>query len=326
MRSGDILFARRNAYLKRVAVAPHDGLFSAHGLVIRPKPGAIIPDFLPYFMQSDLFMERAIGISVGSLSPTVNWKDLAKQEFLLPPIQEQARLVEAASSCRAAVDALQDATDAAALAALAFGKSIAETLSDQWPLVPIGDVSEVQYGLTVNQRRAESSLCKPYLRVANVQLGWFDLSEIKEIGVFDGDEVHALQSGDVLVVEGHATRAEIGRAAIWREEIPGALHQNHLIRIRTFGGINPRYICEMINSPHGQTYFQTRAKSSSGLNTINSSVVREYQIPQPPIAVQDQVVSIFEAMSAEREKLLYRLSSAHSLMKEFLALIAGHSV
>lgn len=106
MRAGDILFARRNAYLKRVAIAPHDGLFSAHGLVLRPRSDAIIGDFLPYFMQSDLFMDRAVKISVGSLSPTINWKDLAVQEFLLPPIQEQARLVEALNASAANLDCL----------------------------------------------------------------------------------------------------------------------------------------------------------------------------------------------------------------------------
>jgi len=103
MREGDILFARRNAYLRRVALAPHDGLFSAHGMVLRAKPETVLPEFLPFLMQSDLFMERALSISVGSLSPTINWKALAKEEFLLPPIQEQARLVEvlsASESCK----------------------------------------------------------------------------------------------------------------------------------------------------------------------------------------------------------------------------------
>lgn len=108
MSKGDILFARRNAYLKRVAIAPHDGLFSAHGMVLRAKAGTVLPEFLPFFMQSDLFMDRAIQISVGSLSPTINWKTMAVQEFALPPMDEQLRVVialeafdEYFESCRA---------------------------------------------------------------------------------------------------------------------------------------------------------------------------------------------------------------------------------
>ncbi len=94
MKKGDILFAKRNAYLKRVAVAPFDGIFSAHGMVLRPKGDLIIHGFLPFFMQSGLFMNRAIAISEGSLSPTIKWKTLARQEFPLPPRPRQEEMLE----------------------------------------------------------------------------------------------------------------------------------------------------------------------------------------------------------------------------------------
>lgn len=94
MKKGDLLFAKRNAYLRRIAIAPHDGFFSAHGMVLRPKGKDILPEFLPFFLQSDMFMERAIEISVGSLSPTINWKTLRVQEFPLPPLDEQKRIAE----------------------------------------------------------------------------------------------------------------------------------------------------------------------------------------------------------------------------------------
>lgn len=89
---GDIIFGKRRVYQRKLAVADFEGICSAHAMVLRAKPDAIDPRFLPYFMQSDLFMERALSISVGSLSPTINWKDLAQQEFALPPIEEQRRI------------------------------------------------------------------------------------------------------------------------------------------------------------------------------------------------------------------------------------------
>lgn len=95
---GDIILGKRRVYQRKVAVADFEGICSAHAMVLRAKPDGVLPDFLPFFMQSDLFMERALSISVGSLSPTINWKSLAAEEFLLPPIQEQARLVEALSA------------------------------------------------------------------------------------------------------------------------------------------------------------------------------------------------------------------------------------
>ncbi len=91
---GDLIFAKRNAYLKRVAIADFDAVASAHSMVLRPKSKNILPEFLPFFLLSDKFWERAIEISVGSLSPTINWKVLAKQEFLLPPKEQQSRLAE----------------------------------------------------------------------------------------------------------------------------------------------------------------------------------------------------------------------------------------
>jgi type I restriction enzyme, S subunit len=102
MYKGDVLFAKRNAYLKRVAIAPHDGLFSAHGMVLRANEEVLLHEFLPFFMQSDYFWDRAIQISVGSLSPTINWTTLAGEEFVLPPMEEQYRLVHtlaAVESC-----------------------------------------------------------------------------------------------------------------------------------------------------------------------------------------------------------------------------------
>lgn len=94
INKGDVLFARRNAYLKRVAVAPFDGLFSAHGMVLRPKIDVILPELFPFFLFSDYFLDRAIKISVGSLSPTVNWKTLKQEVFNIPPIDEQKRIAE----------------------------------------------------------------------------------------------------------------------------------------------------------------------------------------------------------------------------------------
>ncbi len=95
MRKGDVLFARRNPHLRRVAVAPHDGPFSAHGLILRTRDSLVLlQEFLPFFLQSEEFMSRANQIAVGSLSRTINWKDLAVQEFSFPPVEEQQRIVQ----------------------------------------------------------------------------------------------------------------------------------------------------------------------------------------------------------------------------------------
>lgn len=92
MHKGDVLFGKRRAYQKKVAIAPFDGIFSAHGMVLRPKEDVIDKDFFPLFISSDYFLDAAIKISVGSLSPTINWRDLKNLEFELPDIDTQRRL------------------------------------------------------------------------------------------------------------------------------------------------------------------------------------------------------------------------------------------
>ncbi|MCO5299288.1 MAG: restriction endonuclease subunit S [Candidatus Nanopelagicales bacterium] len=90
----DVIFGRRRAYQKKVAQADFKGICSAHALVLRATPGAVDPRFLPVFLSSEVFLTRAVKISVGSLSPTVNWKTLKDQEFDLPPLDEQRRIAD----------------------------------------------------------------------------------------------------------------------------------------------------------------------------------------------------------------------------------------
>jgi type I restriction enzyme M protein len=93
-RKADIIFGRRRAYQRKLAVAEMNGICSAHAMVVRAKPNVVLPEFLPFLMMSDKFMNRAVEISVGSLSPTINWTTLKLEEFAIPPIEEQRRIAE----------------------------------------------------------------------------------------------------------------------------------------------------------------------------------------------------------------------------------------
>lgn len=94
MHKGDVLFGKRRAYQKKVAIAPFDGIFSAHGMVLRPREEVVDKDFFPLFISSDYFLDAAIKISVGSLSPTINWRDLKELEFELPDLDTQRGLAK----------------------------------------------------------------------------------------------------------------------------------------------------------------------------------------------------------------------------------------
>lgn len=94
MKKGDVLFGKRRAYQKKVAIAPFDGIFSAHGMVLRPNEKIVDKDFFPLFISSDYFLDAAIKISVGSLSPTINWRDLRELKFCLPDLETQRKLAK----------------------------------------------------------------------------------------------------------------------------------------------------------------------------------------------------------------------------------------
>ena len=93
-RAGQVLFGKRRAYQRKVSLPDFDGICSGDILVFQPKNVELLPEFLPYLVQSDGFFDHALGTSAGSLSPRTKWQELAKYEFSLPPIAEQRRTVQ----------------------------------------------------------------------------------------------------------------------------------------------------------------------------------------------------------------------------------------
>lgn len=105
-RPGQVLFGKRRAYQRKVAVADFEGVCSGDIYVLEPANDRLMPELLPFLCQTDAFFDHAVGTSAGSLSPRTNWTSLASFEFLLPPIQEQARLVETLVASRESVEAM----------------------------------------------------------------------------------------------------------------------------------------------------------------------------------------------------------------------------
>jgi len=291
-RSGQVLFGKRRAYQRKVAVAEFDAVVSGDIYVFAPKNDRLLPELLPFLCLSERFFQFAVETSAGSLSPRTNWKHLAEFEFVLPPLDQQRRIADI-------LWAVDEAIQQSGMLAKAVGDAKAATVEDHFTrakstLQQLHDLAEISYGITLGSYRTTLPEQRPYLRVANVQRDSFDLSEVKTINCTE-DEVRRfeLADGDVLVVEGHASVAEIGRAAVWRSKERDTLHQNHLIRARCSKSLLPEYLNLYINSGGGQDYFRRRAKSSSGLNTINSTVVKE--LPVPVVSVRQQETLVAEA-------------------------------
>lgn len=241
-KKGDVIFGRRRAYQRKLAVAEFDGICSAHAMVVRAKPKMILPEFLPFFLQSDMFMERAIEISVGSLSPTINWKTLKVQEFPLPPIDEQKRIAEILWAADEAVECAATALDQSTF----FEKRLLLHLfenSGNWPSKRISEVGDVQLGRQRAPKYTTGKYTKPYLRVVNVLDGKLDFSDVEEMDFDERDfERYRLSDGDILITEGDITSPyNVGRNAVYHNEIDRCCFQNTLIRMRCHDGLMPDY-------------------------------------------------------------------------------------
>src|SRR4029078_2145703 len=109
-------------------------------------------------------------------------------------------------------------------------------LPESWAWATLDALAEIKGGITKDQKRKHPAPARsvPYLRVANVQRGYIDLTEVKEI-VTTEDEIRALalKPGDILFKEG-GDREQLGRGWVWNAELPECIHQNHVFRARLY--------------------------------------------------------------------------------------------
>jgi len=167
-----------------------------------------------------------------------------------------------------------------------------DVTNGKYRVITLGEVSTVSYGIQKCPSNRPGQYSRPYLRVANVQRGFLNLTEIKKINVPDSDmSSYRLEKGDLLFVEGNGSRRELGRCAIWNGEIPDCVHQNHILKVRPFPDkLSSEYAMTWFNTELGKDHFFRSVKTSSGLGTINSTELRAAPIPIPPLSVQLDLV------------------------------------
>jgi restriction endonuclease S subunit len=318
-RKGDIIFGRRRAYQRKLAVAETDGICSAHAMVVRAKPQVVLPEFLPFLMMSDRFMDRAVEISVGSLSPTINWTTLRLEEFDLPPLDQQGRIAEVlwavdmtlVAYCNA-VHVADNALDCRLLDV--FGSS---SRSPHFPVRNLGAVASLQTGIALGKKYPVSVevVELPYLRVANVQDGALDLREMKTVRVpEDNIGRFALQCDDVVICEG-GDFDKVGRGSIWRGEMPVCLHQNHVFCLRVHRAVlSPEFLALQLFSRYGKMYFLGCAKKTSNLASINSTQVKAFPVQLPDVAEQKRIVDDVTALQSARCILAAHLSAMRAVL------------
>ena len=247
MTKGDVLLGKRNAYLRRAAIAPHDGLFSAHGMILRPKEDVINKDYFPFFIASDIFFDEAIRISVGGLSPTINWKDLKELEFDLPSIEEQKVLADklwAAYKVKESYRQLLSTTDEMLKAKFQemFGKE---------PTMTLGKLAESwSKGQAFKKDEIVDGGKTPCIHYGQLyQYG----AVIENILSFtDADAVRTSKIGDILFPASDVTPKGLARCSCINKD--GVILGGDIIIMHPLEGLNSSYLSYAINWFCGKAY------------------------------------------------------------------------
>ena len=305
--NGDVLFSKITPCMENGKIALARNLANGIGrgstefFVLRPGD-RVLGEYLYHFVRQPRFRETAKRSFTGTAGQQRVPKSFMENALVsLPSIDEQRTIVGILDRAFRVDRLRMQAADRIrefipALFIKMFGDPIENPMG--WKRQQLGELGEVQGGLQVSKKRAVHPLEKPYLRVANVLRDQLVLSEIKSIRLTDKELTRVrLQSGDLLVVEGHGNAAEIGRAAVWDGSVEDCVHQNHLIRVRPDRSlIIPEFACAYLNSSSGRQHLLRSGKTTSGLNTITTSDVRACEMYVPLLALQRRYADIVESV------------------------------
>lgn len=314
---GQVLFGKRRAYQRKVAVADFSGVCSGDIYVMETKDAnVLLPELLPFVCQTEAFFDRAVSTSAGSLSPRTNWTSLAEFEFLLPPISKQTGLVNALESAGNLVDARKKALESLQIV---IRSKLESDFSDQsrWKSGRIGTLGEVQLGRQRAPKYTTGQFNKPYLRVVNVLDGRLDLRDVEIMDFNERDFArYSLQPNDVLITEGDLISVyNVGRSAIWNGEIADCCLQNTLIRFRSGPDLIPKFALAAFRFAFYKAVF-AKAANATTVAHLGAERFSKIEIRYPNIARQIEITNLLDELYSVEGQLESRLSAEEKLLKQ----------
>jgi type I restriction enzyme S subunit len=317
-KPGQVLFGKRRAYQRKVAVADFEGVCSGDILVFEPADDRLLPELLPFICQSDGFFEHALTTSSGSLSPRTRWSDLAIYEFPLPPLDEQRRIAEL---LRAVDDAIADSNQISesirilktAIRQENFGRNHSSGLL----LKDLCEPSGIQIGPFGSQLHAYDYAPEgvPVIMPADMTEDNIDETNISRIPSDMANILsrHKVIAGDILLPR----RGELDRRAYIRPEQDGWLCGTGSLRIRVKKSVNSKAIFHSIASPYVVSWLKNHAVGTTMPN-INTSIVSKIAITLPPDEEIDELLDILENLDEAFKLAIKKCEDEIRMKKEFL--------
>jgi len=318
-KPGQVLFGKRRAYQRKVAVADFEGVCSGDIYVLEPANDRLMPELLPFLCQTDAFFDHAVGTSAGSLSPRTNWTSLASFEFLLPPIQEQARLVEALSAISDVKRALNEVIQKARVAhsslvddvlglKLSRGR-IEYTRTSETRLVRIDDLLDpdrpLSYGILVPGPFVQGGV--PMLRVVDFDdFGRRSTAEIQYVSkaIADTSKSTYLRSDDLLL----SVVGTIGRTFLVPPEMEG-WNVNRALAVLSQGNVVSNKFLEAFFASASMNEYLGHSKVGSAQPRINLEFLREILVPLPSKSRIEAVISSQARMREAVDGAVKRMGS-----------------
>ncbi len=311
-KPGQVLFGKRRAYQRKVAVADFSGVCSGDIYVLESQDtNVLLPDLLPFICQTDAFFEHAVGTSAGSLSPRTNWSSLADFEFALPPIGEQHKALTLLDAAVEQSNSLENAVKALLHVKAAMVKEFIASASQVYPIIALVDgCVRITDGTHQPPKFTDDGI--PFFLVKTISSNFIDWSSTKFVSKETYDDLTKCvqpKRGDILYT---AVGATYGVALLVDFDTP-FIFQRHIAHIIP----NPsiligRYIEEFLNSTAGKRQSDQCAVGSAQ-PTVTLKSLSHFKLPCPPIDVQATFVSSVEELSKSLISLQKRLQSANSL-------------
>ena len=319
VRPGQVLFGKRRAYLRKVAVASFDAVCSSDILVFEPKAKRLDERFLPFLVSSDNFFDTALQTSAGSMSPRTSWKALEAYEFLLPPIEEQYRIADLLWQFEQTLESLSEAEQIVSSSRETAFESLIRELD-----VPLVDLRQLLSYSTVGVVVKPTSLYTdspdgvPALRGRDIRPGVVDTSQCVR---FDREKEKTvsksrLQLDDVVVVRS----GRPGDAARISEENVG-MNCIDLLLLRPSSALLGEFLELCLNSTfcRKQTAILSGGSAQQHLNLGN---IRSFKIPNVSLSQQNSMVESvtrFKSLQAIiHQEILDTQGLKNSLMLQLL--------
>jgi type I restriction enzyme S subunit len=319
--TGTIVFAKIGEAIRQNfrAVSTRPMLFDNNVMGVIPQEERVDTTYLYFYLRTLDFYHLAGKTTV----PAIRKSTIEKLKIPLPPLEEQRRI---AAILDKADGVRRKRKEAIRLTEELLKSTFLEMFGDPvtnpkgWEVIGLGKISQIQGGLQVTPARKELPLEVPYLRVANVYRDKLLLDEIKNIRVTSSElERINMKAGDILIVEGHGNKEEIGRSSVWDGSIENCVHQNHLIRVRLDPNkAEPIYISAYLNSAGGRCQLTKFGKTTSGLNTISTSNVKATKVLCPPIEMQKRYLDFQRKLTEAKNASVQHLEQSENLFNSLL--------